>query len=363
MEIADGTLLDRKVSLVTVKNYLRAASEFATSKNLPDPRFRYDVNGNRIGGPNEYFPALQELYTLLEKWKNAKAEGLPLTMHMLRALVIKANKCSSNSELACIRDSTCLGLYTGSRCSEYCKGRPTKSQPFSVVPSNPQTTDNYAGWPIAFTSEDFQFISHDLKIVPWYKVDPKKCSVRIRFRYDKGGGRNFSERTFSSVNTTDEILQYFCPVRTALRILSRWASINGTKRTPVFCYLNQRSQLTYLADSKVTSCYRDLVKELYPDPSHMFNKRLKDFRTHSIRITACLLLVSSGASSDVIAFKLRWASEAWRTYLREHLDDIQDQTTAVFLKAVSNSSNNVTPNNLNIVEDEEEYDQSIDDGR
>lgn len=362
MEIADGTLLRQKVSLVTVKNYLRAASEFATSKNLPDPRFRYDVKGNRIGGQNEYFPALQELYNLLEKWKNAKAEGLPLTMPMLKALVIKANKSPQHSELSCIRDSTCLGLYTGSRCSEYCKGRSSKLQQFSVVPSNSQTIDTYAGWPIAFTSEDFQFISHDLKIIPWYKVDPKECSVRIRFRYDKGGGRNFSERTFAPVNTTDEILQYFCPVRTALRTLRRWASINGKKCTPVFCYINQRSQLTYLADSKVTSCYRSLVKELYPDPSHLFNKRLKDFRTHSIRITACLLLISSGASEHVTAFKLRWASEAWRTYLREHLDDIQNQTAGVFIKAVSDSSKRVTPNGINIVEENEEYDLSVDDG-
>ena len=72
MNIADGTILGEKVSTVTVKNYLRAALEIATDNGYPDPCYRFDLKGNQIGGTGSYFPALKELYNMLEKWKVAK---------------------------------------------------------------------------------------------------------------------------------------------------------------------------------------------------------------------------------------------------------------------------------------------------
>lgn len=334
MGIADGSLLGQKVAVVTVKNYVKAASEFATDDNFPDPRFRYDKMGNKIGGQFDYFPALKDLYNILSKWKVAKAEGLPLTIDMLKALAKSAAASDPNSEEACITDATILGLYTGSRCSEYCKGN---SKPFSKVPTNPQTEDTFAGWPIAFTPTDFLFLSSDLNTRHWSQIDPNNSMVRIRFRYDKGGGRNFSERMFASINCEDEAFQQFCPVKTCLRILRRWQAINKDSLTPVFCYLNKQKRLTYLTDTKVTARYRELVKEIYPT-THLFYKRIKDFRTHSVRITACLLLSAEGYEEHIIEFKLRWASSAWKTYLREHLGSVKTQSDAVFRNAVSQGS-------------------------
>lgn len=359
MDIADGTILGKKVAVPSVKNYVRAAAEFATDDNYPDPRYRYDFNGNRIGGTGEYFPALKALYNMMEKWKKEKAEGLPLTLDMLKALIIRAKSTHIHSELGCIRDSTLLGIYTGSRCSEYCKG---KGSPFSRVPETPQTIDSFANWPIAFTVEDFQFLSENLTVIHWSKVNPSKTKVQIRFRYDKGGKCNFSKRTFAAVNTKDEILQYFCPVRTCLRIISRWQAINGNKLTPVFCHINSQGSMQYLADQRINICYRELVEELYPDQAHLFRLRVKDFRTHSVRITACLLLTASGLPEHVIEFKLRWASNAWKTYLREHLDTIQLQTDMVFRQAISTGSlQNAKPESDTRFE-EPPFDSSTDDG-
>ena len=340
MEIADGTILKKKVGAVTVKNYVRSASEFATSINNPDPRYNYDYLGNRLGGQTDYISGLSELYSSLEKWKKKKAEGMPLPIDIVTSLIKKSLSTPEHSEIACIRDSTCLGLFTGSRCSEYCRGICKPPAKFSTVPVNPQTEDSFAGWPIAFTVNDFTFFSHSLHIVPWFKVDPSQCTVKIRFRYDKGGGRNFSERSFAPVTSADPILQFLCPVRTCLRIIQRWFSINGDPLTPVFCFQHSKSKqsLSFLDDKRINKIYRSLIKELYPEESHLFRTRLQDFRTHSVRITACLLLTSAGHPEHVTSFKLRWVSDAWRSYLREHLDDIRSQTSSVFLKAIKTGS-------------------------
>ena len=190
-----------------------------------------------------------------------------------------------------------------------------------------------------------------------------EAKVRIRFRYDKGGGRNFSQHTFASINTTDEYLQFFCPVRTCIRIIKRWTAINGVALTPVFCYLNGNKKMTYLTDTRINLCYRQMVKQLYPEKSHLFHKRIKDFRTHSVRITACLLLKTAGYEEHVIEFALRWASNAWKSYIREHLDSIQSQTNAVFRSAISQSSTMLATDNLPSLTEEPPFDPHSDDGK
>lgn len=359
MEIADGTILKKKVSATTVKNYVRAASEFATAINNPDPRYNYDYLGNRLGGQTDYISGLSELYSSLEKWKKKKAEGMPLPITIVTFMIQQALSTPEHSEIACIRDSTCLGLFTGSRCSEYCRGKCKPPAKFSTVPVNPQTEDSFAGWPIAFTVNDFTFFSTSLHIIPWFKVDPSQCTVRIRFRYDKGGGRNFSERSFAPVSSEDAILQFLCPVRTCLRIIQRWAAINSNPMTPVFCFLNSKQTLSFLDDNRINKTYRSLIKTLYPDENHLFRTRLQDFRTHSVRITACLLLTSAGHPEHVTSFKLRWVSDAWRSYLREHLDDIKAQTSSVFLKAIKTGSSSESPHSDN---PEVSFDTIHDDG-
>ena len=65
----------------TVKNYLQVAASIATSHYLPDLRFAYDFEGNRIGEAT--FPALANLIYSMKKWAKAKAEALPLTSEFL----------------------------------------------------------------------------------------------------------------------------------------------------------------------------------------------------------------------------------------------------------------------------------------
>lgn len=117
-----------------------------------------------------------------------------------------------------------------------------------------------------------------------------------------------------------------------------------------------------MSDQRINVCYRELVQSVYKDETHIYRQRVKDFRTHSVRITACLLLTAAGNHEHIIEFKLRWASSAWKTYLREHLDTIQLQTDEVFRQVISTGSINPSTSGTPPLSEEPPFDSSADDG-
>ena len=321
----------KPVALKSVKNHVLAAASFAINASRKDPRFRYDQFGNKIG--DRYFPALQLVYQSMSKWKKKSSKALPLSPAIISHLVTIASLSPQFSESACIRDAVILGCFTGSRCGEYCSGKAHKGDAFGKVPHNILTAE-FAGWPIAFCSADFYFLNATHHIVPWTDADSAGTMVRIRFRYDKGGGCNFSERTFHKVSCDDPALSFLCPVKTCFRILLRWSSISNNPLSPVFCWRESpKSKHRFLADIRVTAALRTAVTAMYPDPTHLYRVNIKDVRTHSVRVYACLALNDAGLSHHEIEYKLRWASKAWMVYLRENMAKIPSQTLAVFLAA------------------------------
>jgi len=102
----------------------------------------------------------------------------------------------------------------------------------------------------------------------------------------------------------------------------------------VFCWRETpKSKHRFLADIRVTAALRTAVTAMYPDPTHLYRVNIKDVRTHSVRVYACLALNDAGLSHHEIEYKLRWASKAWMVYLRENMAKIPSQTLAVFLAA------------------------------
>ena len=68
----------------TLTLYLQAAADLATKEYLPDPRYPYDTNGNRIG--KAFFPRLAALLAAAKKWARATSEALPLSSELLHYL-------------------------------------------------------------------------------------------------------------------------------------------------------------------------------------------------------------------------------------------------------------------------------------
>ena len=274
-----------------------------------------------------YFPALQTWMNFLKKWDGPTEKAWSLDMNILRALEQMASPPTrSTSELACCIDAIVLGSYTGARCSEYCRGTVRKGEPFATVPSNHYTRE-WGGFPIAFIAQDFTFLTATHVVLPLEQAQPNAEYVSIRFRFDKGGGQNFSVRHFKRM----PLLQFFCPVKTALRSIARWKLLGADPRFPLFCFHLRRKGVQAIVDSRVTNTIRQAVRKAYPDPSHTFRQNIHLFRTHSVRVFACCTLIAAGLSDPQIEHKLRWSSDAWKTYIRESFAEV-DKTSLLLFK-------------------------------
>ena len=266
----------------------------------------------------------------MKKWTKGRSEALPLTIPILLALQANATSGGPTSAIACTFDAICLGLHTGSRCSEYCKGHPTDpNDAFSRVPAS-TFAHEHAGLPLAFTVNDFSFLSADMTFLPWTCASTAS-HVRVRFRFDKGGSRNFSVCTFRRLDGPQSA---FCPLRAVLRALHRWAALSTATDAPVFCYA-QTTTVHFLPDQMVTNFIRQATVTAYPDPNHIYRTRLPDLRTHSIRVTACLILVAAKLPDAIIEHRLRWASSAWKVYVRECLGFIDQAIASSFYCTLS----------------------------
>ena len=271
----------------------------------------------------------------MKKWEKKKSKALPLTPETIADLIKSASSAPPHSTLPCTRNSVILGSYTGSRCSEYCRGKRKKLEPFGCDPFNPNT-EPFGGWPIALAPEDFTFLSKKKVIIP-HSLAHTAAFVQVRFRFNKGGRGNFSVRTFAKVLTNDASLAFCCPIiTTSCRIISRWSLISNTTKSPVFCYLKTPKKaraIAFLDDQLVTFTICISVKRVYPDPEHIFRININDFWTHSIRVYACLVLNAAGLPDHIIEFQLRWSSVAWKEYTKENFSQIPQQTVDVFKQA------------------------------
>ena len=221
IDVASGNNI-KKLSFLkpkTIKDYLKAASSFATAIHLPNPLYRHNQYGVRLG--NGMFPDLQGWLHFLEKWDGPPNKAWSLDLKILLALQSMSDT-HILSATACAIDGIILGSYTGSRVSEYCKGTTRRGEKYAIVPVS-RFTREWGGLPIALISSDFSFLTEKHSVVTYDQAHTQAMYVSIRFRFDKGGGRNFSTRTFRRLVTND----FLCPIKTSLRILHRWSILGA----------------------------------------------------------------------------------------------------------------------------------------
>ena len=175
-----------------------------------------------------------------------------------------------------------------------------------------------------------------------------------RNHYDACGNRlgdtffqAFLVYTTSDQKDPDAVHLYRCPVRTVVRIISRWFFLGKPRLFPVFCYQAKKGKepRILLAD-KLSKFLKQCATSVYPDTSHLYRKRIKDIRTHSIRVTACMFLHRAGFSPTFIEHRLRWASDAWKVYLREDFQDIDVASAKVFKAALPTEDTHSDPPDL-----------------
>ena len=326
LDVSLGKNLQKsKVKAKTVDLYVAAAASFATDALLPDPRFREcDLGKSRV----PKFPLLQQLLTTMSKWEGEKRKCFSLSSEILLALQKIAKAHPLHSLEHCAVDAIALGVWTGSRCSEYCpcNGCKGTTEPYSLVPTLPYTRE-FAGQPIALIPEDFSFLSASKRFVRWKCAQKSAENVTIRFRFDKAGNGNVNRRTFR--RHPDD--SFFCPVRTSFRILTRWLLCSGKGFTPAFVFRPPSpSYRCFLNDQMVNKMLRYATEQAYPEDDHIFRINIQKISTHSIRVFACCLLAAANLSEAQIEFRLRWKSDCWKEYLRESLSEVDETSQKLF---------------------------------
>ncbi len=316
----------------TLLHYLNAAAkflEFITASNIS----LYDTSGPKP----TLIPILGDKITQRRKWQTPKPKREAYTFEILQTLhdQVKASRKSNDKSFldkkALVLDTQCLGVFTGSRASEYCQTKgPTSA--ISRIPTQPGESPSSQP-PIAFISSDFQFLTSDGSILPHSQlfVQPRAAiQLHITFRHDKSG-RNNTTRKFGVGQS------WLCPIRAATNILFRAAMLGIPPLDPI-CAYNSPSAPGYrfLRDTDVTATMRQACIDTYPNPNHFLRIHINRISSHSNRIYAAVSLSQAGETIDTIAQRLRWSAPSVSFYLRESATDVGSYTASTIQGAQRN---------------------------
>lgn len=308
-------LKDKRIQGDTVRGYLKAAHTYFESTL----QRRVDITDPIAPkGQTLYHPYLRSLIEEREKWRQPSDKKEPYTGEMLdwlyRSILSSHNLAKEVLEMkAAVYDWLRLGIFTGSRVSEYAQDRVPHGHKWNAIP---ETLDAgiWAGWPLAFVTEDFTFMNGNI-IIEHHRVlslhlQGQIDAVQIRFRFDKSP-RNFEKRLFPKSGH-----KIFCPVDAVVSILQRAQAFGVGQREPVGVYSTGLSY-TYLRSEHVVKILRDACIGAYPNPNHYLRQHIHRLVTHSVRVTAAVCLQQGGLDDHEIAYKLRWAVGSVPKYLRD----------------------------------------------
>ncbi|KAL3942868.1 MAG: hypothetical protein SGARI_000121 [Bacillariaceae sp.] len=305
----------------TLRCYLQAAAHLIHIAGSPLPQdFHYVmVNGNRC-----LHGLLTDQLSQTSTWEIPRGRYEPITEDMILALRANALRAASQTgpplpAAVTICDAVILAVFTGSRLAEYGQGSLKAGQSYTTVPAN-VAAKQFAGYPIAFTSEDFCFFDRQLCEIPHDSLASfwetgRVHAVEVRFRYDKSA-TNFSHRKFFCTGH-----EFICPVAAATGLVVRGILHGIAPNHPICVHspLSKRSKGTYscLRDYTVSKALQEACIDAYPDSNHSLRCRLSSLTCHSLRVTAAVCLSQAQYTLEQIAFKLRWKLESVPTYLRD----------------------------------------------
>jgi len=310
----------------TLSHHAQAAFRFL--ERVVDEKFSiYET----VSGKPTMVPFIRDKIYQRKKWEKRRDKREPYTYAMLATMhhqVTNNSRRDSRAflgKLALIFDTQCLGVFTGSRVSEYAQSKgPVRD--ISRVPGT--------GLPIAFIASDFVFLSDGHVILPHHEIysdASRAAQMQITFRHDKSG-RNHAVRKYGKGN------DWLCPIRAASRILYRASTLGISASDPICAYKHSGATThRFLRDTDITDAMRQVVRDTYPDERHFFRVNIDRFASHSNRITAAVALSQANMSIDEIAHRLRWKKESVEHYLRETTLDIGVFTAKAILGAQSNT--------------------------
>ena len=318
------SILGITIQSQTVSNYLKAAAQFFTQRQLPDPRHQGKNYCNLI-------------LSTLKKYESEPNRRNMVTDAMMSWLFKSASIKSPDSIEQAVFDWTVLGRYAGFRKSEWCQSSQTAFEQILEWPGQP---------PLAFIPADFEFFqAGEVAYSSITDITPRNVvSVKVRWRKQKNNN-NGEQITFFRDDTNPT----YCPVMAALRIFHRALRLNVKPNQPIGVRKNNKGSLIYITDSAVTRLFRQAACAAHNLPPT--SKDICRWSSHSLRVTAANLLHRAGFSDSFIQKRLRWKSTSFLQYLRNTF-----YSAAMHTKGLSLSDSNLPPHmerNLRVPEPHE----------
>jgi hypothetical protein len=307
----------------TLQKFVTAAATFLT--RVMDALFSLERN---TSGKVITDPIIAQRLAFFRKWDKIKPKREPYTLEMFQTFQGQVAKQESlNPKIAfldlhsLVYDTQILGIFTGSRVSEYAQSKGKRSM-VSRVPARPGTKATSAK-AVAFVASDFEFLSASGRTVAHttlFHSPDAATQLNITFRHDKSG-RSYTTRKYGKGNA------WMCPIRAAIRLLHRAHILRIPSHDPICAYQKTgTSGHKWLLSREVTDTMRRICLATYKDPEHFLHKHVERFSSHSNRVTAAVALSQTGMSIDDIAQRLRWKPPSMAFYLRESAKDTGDYT-------------------------------------
>ena len=226
----------------------------------------------------------------------------PVKKAMIKDLESACAGLDQGSLEAATCDWNVMGHYCGFRLSEWAQNEENKANfPLPAVD----------GSPLAFTFDDFQFMSakgRHLKQSFQRNLSSAAAIIEVRWRFQKN--LDNGQKIMQVANTDETSL---CCVQAAIRIIKRAQRLNTTGAETLAKFKDKSGTMRFITNAMI-------AKQLQKSARRVCNIRSRNllalWTAHSMRVGACVSLSEAQKDAPFIQVRLRWRSQAFKDYLR-----------------------------------------------
>ena len=325
-----STLTCKSIKADTIRQYLLAVATLSLRFRDCDPR-KYLVSDTRLA------PEIVAVLKEVERWEKVPNRREPYTLEMLSDHRERAtSEPNPHALIHQLRKFFLVGLYGGYRKIEWGAQDPVNSHILRFLRNIYKNCYAFTAENLDLRTTNNSLISHAAGL----KNKPQVYRVRVTHDTQKNGD-NGEVRTFVR-NTKDPSI---CAVTAWLEILDSYYALMGADGPTDLPLAIHKHPVTNRLTCITTT---DAEREMQLSASRVYNLNpntkkhkamLVRWSCHSLRVGACVILYSMGATPETIQFLLRWRSHAFMDYLR-NLAYVSRQQNEMF------SNLDVTPNFL-----------------
>ena len=291
--LVDGnTLNGLSIKVATIRQYLTCVND------------HFAINGHKR--PIDFKNKSSKVMRLLndqEKYKTTDRR-IALPPVLVHAMMYDVEGLDDPLGLAsAIKDVLAAGRYLGFRKQEIAQDKEDEVLVY-IKPNGERITRAFCVDDIELKDEHNQVVSKD--------GSAKKDSIASAdwtFSHQKN---NETDQTISVPRVTRRS-DNCCPLTATLSSIKRSRDLGQADDQPMFIYKDSDGNIRYLTGTVITEYFRKIARDRFPG---IPETDIKCISTHSLRVTACVLLHEAGKDGSYIKLRLRWKSDCYALYLR-----------------------------------------------